>query len=63
MWKLTITQKRKSEYSDYTTTEHIELVSTNFHELVETVDKLTCLDDEAIETTYKIERQVKNNGI
>ena len=55
MWKLTITQKRKSEYSDYVATDCIELFSTNFHALGNTIDLLTCLDDKAIETTFKIE--------
>lgn len=55
MWKLTITQKRKSEYSDYTSTDHVELFSKSLHELVNLVDMMMNLVDEAIETTFKIE--------
>lgn len=55
MWKLTIAQKRKSEYSDYVSNYQVQLFSESLHELVDLVDKMTNLVDEAIETTYKIE--------
>lgn len=59
MWKLTISQKRKSEYSEYASINSVELFSDDIHELVEVVDKLTCLDTEAIETNFKIELVTK----
>lgn len=59
MWKLTITQRRKSEYSEYASYHSTELFSDDIHELVEVVDKLTCLNAEAIETSFKIELVTK----
>lgn len=55
MWKLTITQKRKSEYSDSILTDYVEFFSDCIHELVEIIDKLTCLGTEAHDTSLKIE--------
>lgn len=54
MWKLTITQKRKSEYTDGTIDETVEFISGNINELTILVARLTALKS-AIETSYKLE--------
>ena len=55
MWKLTIEQKRKSEYSESTITEKCEFTSENINELTMLVVRLTMFDT-AIETAYKIDK-------
>lgn len=55
MWKLTITQKRKSEHSEYMVTESVEFTSGDINELTMLVVRLS-LYETAIETTYKIEK-------
>ena len=60
MWKLTITQKRKSEYSKYPDKDYIEFFSESIHELVEVANKIANLNTEAIETLYKIENVEEN---
>ena len=54
MWKLTITQKRKSEYTDGMLTETVVFESANINELTILVARLTALKT-AIETAYKLE--------
>lgn len=54
MWKLTITQKRKSEYTDGIITECVEFTSGNINELTILVARLTALKS-TIETAYKLE--------
>jgi hypothetical protein len=65
MWKLTITQKRKSEYSENMITENVEFISNDINELTMLVVRLTGHEN-AIETSYKIESVGKvgatNNG-
>ena len=56
MWKMTITQKRKSEYTtDGTINESIELFHRNIGSLTALVNNLNDFSNE-IETTYKIEK-------
>ncbi len=55
MWKLTITQKRKSEFSEYMVTESIEFVSTNITRLTRLIETISVYETD-IETTYKIEK-------
>lgn len=58
MWKLTITQKKKSEFSDYMTTDNVEFVSDDINELTMLVIRLSGHEN-AVETAYKIERVAK----
>ena len=60
MWKLTIIQKRKSEYSDFMNEEKIVFVSSELSELTMLVERMAHLET-AVETTYKIEK-VKKEG-
>lgn len=55
MWKLTITQKRKSEYSDNMITESVEFTNDDINELTMLVVRLTGIET-AVETAYKIEK-------
>ena len=55
MWKLTITQKRKSEYIDGTINESVELYHRNIGSLTSLVDNLNNYSY-GIETTYKLEK-------
>lgn len=55
MWKLTITQKRKSEYSENMITESVEFTSGDINELTMLVVRLSSYEM-AVETTYKIEK-------
>ncbi len=55
MWKLTITQKRKSEFSEYMVTESIEFVSENITRLISLIETIYVYETD-IETTYKIEK-------
>lgn len=55
MWKLTITQKRKSEYTDGTINETVEFFHRNIGSLTSLVDNLNNYSS-GIETTYKIEK-------
>ena len=54
MWKLTITQKKKSEVSDYMVTESVSFTSNDVNELTMLVVRMTAHEN-AIETSYKIE--------
>jgi len=54
MWKLTITQKKKSEVSDYMVTESVSFTSDDVNELTMLVVRMTAHEN-AIETSYKIE--------
>ena len=58
MWKLTITQKRKSEYTDGTINETVEFFHRNIGSLTSLVDNLNNYSN-GIETTYKIEKVVE----
>lgn len=55
MWKLTIIQKRKSEYSDSMMDEIVEFVGNNLEEICELIEKLGKHEGDR-ETTYIIER-------
>ena len=55
MWKMTITQKRKSEYTDGTISESVEFFHRNIGSLTSLVDNLNNFSN-GIETTYKIEK-------
>lgn len=55
MWKLTITQKRKSEFSEYMVTESVEFTSGDINELTMLVIRITATQTTA-ETIYKIEK-------
>ena len=58
MLKLTITQKRKSEYTDGTINETVEFFHRNIGSLTSLVDNLNNYSS-GIETTYKIEKVVE----
>ena len=55
MWKMTVTQKRKSEYTDGTISESVELFHRNIGSLTSLVDNLNNYSN-GIETTYKLEK-------
>ena len=55
MWKLTIVQKRKSEYSDGTINETVEFFHNSIKSLTNLVDTLNSYE-KGIETTYILER-------
>ena len=55
MWKLTVTQKRKSEYTDGTISESVEFSHRSIGTLTSLVDNLNNYAN-GIETTYKIEK-------
>ena len=55
MWKLTITQRKKSEYSGFDYDHHTEFKSSNILELSMLVDRMAECETEC-ETSYKIER-------
>jgi hypothetical protein len=61
MWKLTIKQKRKSEYTDNMITEYVEFTSNNVNELTVLVARLTALKT-AVETEYKLE-MIEKEGV
>ena len=54
MWKLTIEQKRKAQYSDGFITDRVEFVGKDIEELALMVVRLQKIN--AIETTYKFEK-------
>jgi len=62
MWKLTITQKRKTEYSDYKMEYDVVFYSDSIYELGITVARLA-EHEEADETVYKIEKVGEKDGI
>lgn len=62
MWKLTIKQERKSEYTNNTITEKVEFVDEDISRLTSIVLWLESLD-ETNKTEYKIEKAGENNGI
>ena len=55
MWKLTITQKRNSEYSDRTISESVEYRHNSIKTLTTLIDNLNSYES-GIETTYKLEK-------
>ena len=55
MWKLTITQKRKSEYTDGTINEAVEYHHNSIKSLTALIDNLNTYEN-GIETTYKLEK-------
>ena len=58
MWKLTITQKRKSEFSNSTFDEKVEFTSDDVCYLTAMVDRFSRLE-EVFETAYKIDKVEK----
>lgn len=58
MWKLTITQKKKSEFSEHMLTESVSFTSENIDELTVLIVRLTAHEN-AIETSYKLEKVAK----
>lgn len=60
MWKLTITQKRKSEFSENMLTESVEFISNDINELTMLIVRITAYET-AVETIYKIEKAGANN--
>ena len=61
MWKLTITQKRKSEYSDYKDTHKVEFVRHSSKELLAVAGELmNCETND--ETSFSIEKMQKGEG-
>lgn len=58
MWKLTITQKRKSEYSDYMTESKIVFVNENLRELTFLLERMAESEPD-VETSYEIEWEEK----
>ena len=55
MWKLTITQKRKSEFSDCTLEHEVVFYSDSINELGITVGRLS-EHEEVDETVYRIDK-------
>ena len=55
MWKLTIEQERKSEYTNGILTEKITVKSSDLSELTMLIERLTHCESDC-ETTYKIEK-------
>ena len=55
MWKLTIEQERKSEFTTGTVTERITVKSNDLSELTMLIERLTHCESDC-ETTYKIEK-------
>lgn len=60
MWKLTITQKRKSEFSESILSESVEFISEDINELTMLIVRITAYET-AVETIYKIEKAGANN--
>lgn len=58
MWKLTIEQEKKSDFSDYPLTNKAQFASDDLSELVMIVERLAHCK-EMHKTEYKIEREVK----
>ena len=58
MWKLVITQERKSEYTTGTITETVEFKSENIADLSMMIGAMSKFES-GIKTTYKIERMVE----
>lgn len=61
MWKLTIKQKRKSEYTNNMISECVEFTSNNVNELTVLVARLTDLES-AVKTEYKLE-MIEKEGV
>ena len=55
MWKLTIKQKRKSEYSNNMITESVEFVSKDITYLTSMIDRLSDAGTD-VETAYEIKK-------
>jgi hypothetical protein len=55
MWKLTIIQKRKSEFSDFMNEEKIVFESSELSELTMLIERMAHLEN-VVTTTYKIEK-------
>jgi hypothetical protein len=58
MWKLTIAQKRKSEYSDNTFIEKVECLAEDICYLTSMIDNFSALEA-AFETVYEIRKIAK----
>lgn len=61
MWKLTITQKRKSETSDFMYEESLEFISEKLSKLTNLIEILSGMNS-ARETSYKIEKMKAGEG-
>jgi hypothetical protein len=55
MWKLIITQKRRSEFTGNIVTENTEFMGKDINELTMLIVRLTKLSED-IETSYKLEK-------
>lgn len=55
MWKLTITQKRKSEYTDGTISESVVFLHRTIGKLTSLVDSLNTYENDG-ELAYKLEK-------
>ena len=60
MWKLTITQKTKSEYGYYNTNE-VELTSDSLITLLMLVEKVAAVTGDLV-TSFKVEKVEKEEG-
>lgn len=58
MWKLTIVQKRKSEFLEYMNEHSIQFVSNDLHEIIGIVELLMAIETD-FETSFKIDKVVK----
>lgn len=58
MWRLTIEQKRKSEYSDGVLTEKVSFEDANINKFANVITALTQSSD-VLETSYRIEWKEK----
>lgn len=56
MWKLTVTQKRKSDFSDSIVSENVEFFGKDINELTMLIVRLSKLSCN-IETSYKLEKE------
>ena len=55
MWKLTIIQKKKSNYGNYTNSQEIELKNENIQNLLLLIDKIRDCEGDIV-TEYSVER-------
>lgn len=62
MWKLTITQKRKSDYSEGMIDYSVEFFSAELSELTMLIERITHCNSEC-ETEYKLERVFERMGV
>ena len=58
MWQLSITQKRKSEFSEAMITQSVEFISPSIGKLTRLVENISSYGT-AVETSFKIEKMKK----